>query len=325
MPRQIKKRSKTIESRKVDPLVNDIIQAPPEIKLPWPPAVTAEDFVRNRPKTKIDIKSPNSFFVYRAAFVKQLLIEQHKFKMTQVSKWASSSWKNESKEVKETYKVMAQKIDKEFQEKRKAIKGYRIVCENYGQKSIEEDPQEQKCIKQEQVEEIQEMQQPQQPQQIQQPQPQQQQRQQQQQQQKNDNPIPDLITWQPPNYPEYFPYIINMTPVASSPGSTSSDTYESDNTINNSPISPRSTDFSFYENHFNFNNNTTDRVYLPTSTSFTDNFCASVFTDVVDHDNSDDSQTNIEESEYYNPAVCIVSETPGCFIEDHYNEYLSWN
>ncbi|CAG8542739.1 14029_t:CDS:2 [Funneliformis mosseae] len=282
MPRQIKKRSKTIESRKVDPLVNDIIQAPPEIKLPWPPAVTAEDFVRNRPKTKIDIKSPNSFFVYRAAFVKQLLIEQHKFKMTQVSKWASSSWKNESKEVKETYKVMAQKIDKEFQEKRKAIKGYRIVCENYGQKSIEEDPQEQ-----------------------------------------NDNPIPDLITWQPPNYPEYFPYIINMTPVAS-PGSTSSDTYESDNTINNSPISPRSTDFSFYENHFNFNNNT-DRVYLPTSTSFTGNFCASIFTDVVDHDNSDDSQTNIEESEYYNPAVCIVSETPGCFIEDHYNDYLSWN
>ncbi|CAI2161948.1 3323_t:CDS:2 [Funneliformis geosporum] len=233
--------------------------APPEIKLPWPPAVTAEDFVRSRPKTKIDIKSPNSFFVYRTAFVKQLLIEQHKFKMTQVSKWASSSWKKESKEVKETYKVMAQKIDKEFSEKRKAIKGYRIVCENF-----------------------------------------------------------DLITaWQPPNYSEYIPYM-NMT-CAASPGSTSSDTYESDNTINNSPISPRSPDFSFFESNYNSNTH----VYLPTNT-FADNFCATLFNDQENSDENNSSPTIIDES-YYNPAVCIVSETPNCFIEEHYNDYLSWH
>ncbi|CAG8445480.1 6181_t:CDS:2 [Rhizophagus irregularis] len=122
MPRQITKRARTVESRKKDLLIDNNIQPPPVIKVPCPPIVTCDDFVRNRPKAKVDIKSPNSFFVYRTAFVKQLLSENHKFKMTQVSKWASIYWRKESDKTKMAYKDMAQIIDKEFQERRKKIK-----------------------------------------------------------------------------------------------------------------------------------------------------------------------------------------------------------
>ncbi|CAB4424431.1 unnamed protein product [Rhizophagus irregularis] len=144
MPRQITKRARTVESRKKDLLIDSNIQPPPVIKVPCPPIVTCDDFVRNRPKAKVDIKSPNSFFVYRTAFVKQLLSENHKFKMTQVSKWASIYWRKESNETKMAYKTMAQIIDKEFQERRKKIKGYEIVCENH----LYSKPEEVKQVKQ---------------------------------------------------------------------------------------------------------------------------------------------------------------------------------
>ncbi|PKK64901.1 hypothetical protein RhiirC2_85404 [Rhizophagus irregularis] len=145
MPRQITKRARTVESRKKNLLIDNNIQPPPVIKVPCPPIVTCDDFVRNRPKAKVDIKSPNSFFVYRTAFVKQLLSENHKFKMTQVSKWASIYWRKESDKTKMAYKDMAQIIDKEFQERRKKIKGYEIVCENH----LYSKPEEVKQVKQE--------------------------------------------------------------------------------------------------------------------------------------------------------------------------------
>jgi len=291
MPRQIQKRSKTIESRRNDPLLDNLNQTPPEISLPWPPIVTADDFVRNRPISKVDIKSPNSFFVYRTAFVKQLLIEQHKFKMTQVSKWASTSWRKESKEVKDAYRVMAQKIDKEFQERRKAIKGYRIVCENFPPTPKVETPsdseEEHKSIKQEPIEEIP-------------PQPKENQR---------------LIDWQ-----QYFPCInVNTSP------ESSSDTL-SDYTVNNSPISPISPDPDFSL----LNNNTDNiRVYLPTYNEnlcinpvFNADPNAEVHSPVKEEDTiwnqtdeSSNASTVIEESNYYNSS--------GYFIESY--DYLPWD
>ncbi|RIA82273.1 hypothetical protein C1645_835613, partial [Glomus cerebriforme] len=158
MRRQLKKRPIN-ESRKNNLLSDNEIVPPPKISLPWPPAVTYEDFVRNRPKSKVDVKSPNSFFVYRTAFVKQLLIKQYKFKMTQVSKWVSISWRSEPQKVRNAYKSIAKKIDKKFQERRIAIKGYRIVRETFNPKEntfsySEPDEEEQnENIKQESIEE----------------------------------------------------------------------------------------------------------------------------------------------------------------------------
>ncbi|CAG8572989.1 4774_t:CDS:1 [Acaulospora colombiana] len=49
--------------------------------------------------------------------------------MTEVSKLVSYNWKNEPKEVKAAYTKIAQEIDKEFQERKRIIRGYKIVCD----------------------------------------------------------------------------------------------------------------------------------------------------------------------------------------------------
>ncbi|CAG8559712.1 3074_t:CDS:2 [Diversispora eburnea] len=120
----------------------------------YPPPVTKDDFL-GRPFTNIDTKSPNAFFVYRKAFVKHLSDKNLKFRMTEVSKLVSYNWKNESKVVKDAYTKIAQEIDKEFQERKRIIRGYKIVCdpimndfldtkeeENHGIKEEEKQPNE---------------------------------------------------------------------------------------------------------------------------------------------------------------------------------------
>ncbi|CAG8741882.1 10423_t:CDS:1, partial [Acaulospora morrowiae] len=101
----------------------------PQMKITlFPPTVTKDDFL-GRPSTNLDTKSPNAFFVYRKAFVKHLSDKNLKFRMTEVSKLVSYNWKNESKEVKAAYTKIAQEIDKEFQERKRIIRGYKIVCD----------------------------------------------------------------------------------------------------------------------------------------------------------------------------------------------------
>ncbi|CAG8483258.1 13009_t:CDS:2 [Rhizophagus irregularis] len=60
----------------------------PKITMPFPPKMTAEEFLRSRPLSRAYFRSPNSFFIYRQQFVKQLKLENYNDQMVKVSKWA---------------------------------------------------------------------------------------------------------------------------------------------------------------------------------------------------------------------------------------------
>lgn len=88
----------------------------PKIKMPFPPNMSAEEFLRNRPLSRAYFKPPNSFFIYRQQFVKQLKLENYNDQMIKVSKWASIFWSNEPKNVKQYYKNIEKKIQKLLKE-----------------------------------------------------------------------------------------------------------------------------------------------------------------------------------------------------------------
>ncbi|RIA83796.1 hypothetical protein C1645_880306 [Glomus cerebriforme] len=91
----------------------------PKINMPFPPNMTAEEFLRNRPLSRAYFKSPNSFFIYRQQFVKQLKLENYNDQMIKVSKWASIFWSNEPNYVKQFYKDIEKDIQKLLNEQYK--------------------------------------------------------------------------------------------------------------------------------------------------------------------------------------------------------------
>ncbi|CAB4430912.1 unnamed protein product [Rhizophagus irregularis] len=84
----------------------------PKITMPFPPKMTAEEFLRSRPLSRAYFRSPNSFFIYRQQFVKQLKLENYNDQMVKVSKWAGIFWSNEPSNVKEHYKNIEKEIQK---------------------------------------------------------------------------------------------------------------------------------------------------------------------------------------------------------------------
>jgi hypothetical protein len=84
----------------------------PKIKMPFPPEMTAEEFLRNRPLSRAYFRSPNSFFIYRQQFVKQLKLKNYNDQMVKVSKWAGIFWSKEPSNVKEYYKNIEKDIQK---------------------------------------------------------------------------------------------------------------------------------------------------------------------------------------------------------------------
>ncbi|CAG8470718.1 413_t:CDS:1 [Acaulospora morrowiae] len=84
------------------------------IQMPDASEVSIDEFV-NRPHARIRKKSPNSFFIYRRVFVKQLLQNNYKLEMINVSKLASIYWHNEDERVRQEYKRIATMIDQKLQ------------------------------------------------------------------------------------------------------------------------------------------------------------------------------------------------------------------
>src|SRR5215213_8761504 len=76
---------------------------PPEpyVKVPLPILLDIEEYM---PKKSGGNKTSNAFIIYRTVFAKVLIGEDYQSKMTDVSKWASISWKNEKADVKAAYK-----------------------------------------------------------------------------------------------------------------------------------------------------------------------------------------------------------------------------
>ncbi|CAI2163739.1 17973_t:CDS:2 [Funneliformis geosporum] len=106
-------RVNTLSKTSLSNLPSDI----PKIKMPFPPKITAEEFIRDRPLSRLHFKPPNSFFIYRTLFVKQLKSENYNDRMIRVSKWASWFWSNEPSVVKEYYKNIEKDIQNLLKEK----------------------------------------------------------------------------------------------------------------------------------------------------------------------------------------------------------------
>src|SRR5688572_22793631 len=79
----------------------------PYVKVPSPILLDIEEFM---PKKIGGNKTSNAFIIYRTVFAKVLIGKDYQSKMTDVSRWASTSWKNEKDDVKTAYKNFAKKI-----------------------------------------------------------------------------------------------------------------------------------------------------------------------------------------------------------------------
>jgi len=108
----------------------------PLITLPYPPIISASDIINRRTPSRVTSKSPNAFLIYRKAFLDQLFLLNHNLRMTDVSKLVSIYWKNEPEFVKDSYREIAQEVEKELNEKRKKNVPYRVVWKNSKYSSI---------------------------------------------------------------------------------------------------------------------------------------------------------------------------------------------
>ncbi|RIB09494.1 hypothetical protein C2G38_2146526 [Gigaspora rosea] len=69
----------------------------------------------------------NAFFLYRKEFTKRAIAIGIKMKMTEISKLASLSWKNEKPKVKKAYADVSKRIDGLLQRRRQRERTYQIV------------------------------------------------------------------------------------------------------------------------------------------------------------------------------------------------------
>ncbi|KAF0347910.1 MATA-HMG [Gigaspora margarita] len=83
-------------------------------------------------------KSLNAFFLYRKEFTKRAIASGMKIKMTELSKKAGNSWKNESKKVKKAYAEVSKRVDDLLQKRRQEKKTYEIIYDT----NMEKVPQE---------------------------------------------------------------------------------------------------------------------------------------------------------------------------------------
>jgi len=101
-----------------------------KIELPFPPIIRASDIVNRRKPSRVKSKSPNAFLIYRKAFLNELSHLKHNLRMTDVSKLVSKYWGNETEDVKDEYRKIAQQVEVELNEKRKKTVSYRVVWKN---------------------------------------------------------------------------------------------------------------------------------------------------------------------------------------------------
>ncbi|CAG8634227.1 12218_t:CDS:1, partial [Acaulospora morrowiae] len=101
-----------------DEKMQTILAPLPKLTLPFPPQINAEDLFTT---SKLPSKPPNAFFIYRKVYTKELITQNFRFKMTDVSPLVSSSWKLESDEVKTKYKEIARDVRQIYKKKKTSI------------------------------------------------------------------------------------------------------------------------------------------------------------------------------------------------------------
>jgi hypothetical protein len=92
-----------------------VLSPPPILNLPFPPHIVPEDLINSKTR-KLPSKPSNAFFIYRKVYTRELIAQNLRFKMTDVSPWVSTSWNNEPEEVKAKYKEIAKEVRKIYKQ-----------------------------------------------------------------------------------------------------------------------------------------------------------------------------------------------------------------
>ncbi|RIB26337.1 hypothetical protein C2G38_2240832 [Gigaspora rosea] len=83
-----------------------------------------EEFARDQFK---NCRSMNSFFLYRREYTKRAIANGMNSRMTNISKQASESWKNESPQIKKAYAKVSKRIDELLQRRNRNARTFQIV------------------------------------------------------------------------------------------------------------------------------------------------------------------------------------------------------
>ncbi|GBB93680.1 hypothetical protein RclHR1_02210015 [Rhizophagus clarus] len=106
----------TISTQKTKQIFSPKQSFPPKpyVEVPLPICLDMEEFM---PKKSGGCKTSNAFIIYRTVFAKVLMRKDYQSKMTDVSKWAASSWKNEKDEIVTAYKKFAKEIQSTYKKR----------------------------------------------------------------------------------------------------------------------------------------------------------------------------------------------------------------
>ncbi|CAG8441898.1 17854_t:CDS:1 [Funneliformis caledonium] len=91
----------------------------PDFEIPFPPKVTAQEIVAQRPPCKLGSRPPNIFFLYRMNYIKALKKILPNISMRPLSKHISESWRQEPEDRKEAYKVLFDQVEKALESRRR--------------------------------------------------------------------------------------------------------------------------------------------------------------------------------------------------------------
>ncbi|CAB4391403.1 unnamed protein product [Rhizophagus irregularis] len=86
----------------------------PEVRLPFPPKITAREVISDKKNGKKAKKPPNAFMIYRKVFSRELAKKNLRFQQKKISTLCSISWKQEPENVKQGYRRLAHDADKIF-------------------------------------------------------------------------------------------------------------------------------------------------------------------------------------------------------------------
>ncbi|CAG8558782.1 4946_t:CDS:1 [Ambispora gerdemannii] len=95
----------------------------PTIFVPFPPKITAEDYLKKKRDGSFPNKSMNCFMLYRIAFNKELRAKGICVRQQSISRHISDSWQNEPDYVRKVYRDLAVRAQEELDQMRKCSLG----------------------------------------------------------------------------------------------------------------------------------------------------------------------------------------------------------
>jgi hypothetical protein len=96
------------------------LRSKPEVLISSPRTLNLnpDDFM---PKKSRGCKTSNAFLIYRTIYSRILTQKGYPSKMTEVSRWASESWNDESEELKNEYREFAKKVSQIYQKNAESL------------------------------------------------------------------------------------------------------------------------------------------------------------------------------------------------------------